>query len=70
MFFFSIWNHHECFSQLFPLRLNIYMLSVYGHYKYFTLLDFRRHNLTSMDMIDVGIWRLKSAPALKGVKIV
>ena len=42
------------------------MLWVYGHYKYFysysAVIDFRRHNLTS---VDVRFWRLKSIWRLK-----
>ena len=45
------------------------MLRVYGHYKYFYSysagIDFRRQNLTS---VDVRFSRLKSIPALKGLK--
>ena len=41
------------------------MLWVYGHYKYLNSysvgIDFRRQNLTS---VDVRFWRLKSIPAL------
>ena len=45
------------------------MLWVYGHYKYVysysTGIDFSRQNLTSTD---VRFWRLKSIPALQGLK--
>ena len=45
------------------------MLWVYGHYKdfysYMGGVDFRRQNLTSTD---VRFWRLKSIPALQGVR--
>ena len=45
------------------------MLWVYGHYNYFnsvsTGIDFIRQNPTS---VDVRFWRMKTIPALKGLK--
>ena len=60
--FRSIWNHHKCLSQLFPLNLNNYVM---GHYKYLNSysawIDFSRQILTS---VYVKFWRLESNPAL------
>ena len=45
----------------------LYVMDPYGHYKYSYSagIDFRRHNLTSTD---VRFWRLKSIPALWGLR--
>ena len=49
---FSIWNHHKCFSWLFPLYSNTYVMGLLLLYLLFFFrarIDFRRHNLTSLD---------------------
>ena len=56
--FLSIWNHHNCLSQLFVIHLNTYVhqwLKGYWHYKYFALsvrgwtLDVRISRLWTSD---------------------
>ena len=61
---FFIWNNVlvNCFCFIW-----IPMLWVYGYkclISFSAGIDFRRHNLTS---IDVSLWRLESIPALKGL---
>ena len=54
---------------LITLHLNTYVISLlpFWMFDFFSAgIDFRRHNLTS---IDVRFWRVKSLPALEGLNM-
>ena len=47
--FYSIWNHHDCLSQLFPIHLNNYVMGLQPleiFYFYSAGIDLSRQNLT------------------------
>ena len=66
--FFSIWIHHKCLRQLFLIHLNTYVMGLRPlEICWFLQCGDRliRQNLTSLN---VRFWRIKTVPALKGLR--
>ena len=64
--FFSIWNHHKYLSQLFLLHLNTYVMGTTA-IKNILVLSARLYTSESVST-DVRFWRIKTVPALEGLK--